>query len=415
MIRIGKLKRYCQPFSKVYQHRSKRLKRVQETDNSHRVLLIDNQSLSHYTSYLAFGLSRYREITFYGFSTQDYLISGANEQKRIKYFSIEDKLPKGTSIIKVIMQSLFLLLILFEALNKTTYKIVHIQGHLPMFFLFIPILKLKGKKIFWTMHDVNLRPSNRGLRSKLDLFYTYVVSQPRIVSRYADVILVHGSLLKNQLASKGVNDKKIHVIPHFDYRYLMRPSIITKSSQDILPTGYILLFGKISPYKGIEVLIEAARIVKKLLVNNNEFNVLIAGEGDFSYFEKLLSKEDYEYIHVLNKWIPASEIPILFQRAKLLVLPYTDASQSGVISLAYTFSRPVIASNVGSIAEYIEHNETGFIFEACNSTQLANYLVELIEDNCKCIKMGNKANQKLLKEMSLEKCCRIINNLYISS
>jgi glycosyltransferase involved in cell wall biosynthesis len=182
-----------------------------------------------------------------------------------------------------------------------------------------------------------------------------------------------------------------------------------------LPTDYVLLFGKISPYKGIEVLIDAARIVKKSLVNNNKFNVLIAGEGDFSYFEKLLSKEDYEYIHILNKWIPSSEIPILFRRAKLLVLPYTDASQSGVISLAYTFSKPVIVSNVGSITEYIEHNETGFIFEAFNSTQLANYLVELIEDNCKCIKMGNKANQKLLKEMSLEKCCQIINDLYISS
>jgi alpha-maltose-1-phosphate synthase len=412
MIRIGKLKRYCQPFSKIY--RSKRLKKVQENDKPLRVLLIDNQGLSHYTSYLALGLSRYREITLYGFSNQDYLISGANEQKRIKYFSIEDKIPRGNSIIKVIMQSIFLLLILFEALNKTTFEIVHIQGHLPMFFLFIPVLKLKGKKIFWTMHDVSLRPSSRGVRGKLDLLYTYVVSQPRIVSRCANIVLVHGSLLKHQLTSKGINDKKIHVIPHFDYRYLLKINVITESGLDILPTDYVLLFGKISPYKGIEILIDAVRIVKKLLVNN-KFNVLIAGEGDFSYFEKLLSKEDYEYIHIVNKWIPASEIPVLFRRAKLVVLPYTGASQSGVISLAYTFSRPVIASNVGSLAEYIEHNETGFIFDAYNSTQLANYLAELIEDNCKCIRMGNKAYRKLLKEMSLEKCCQIINDLYISS
>ena len=345
--------------------------------------------------------------------------SGANEQKRIKYFSIEDKIPKGTSVVKVIMQTLFLFGILFEALNKTNYKIVHIQGHLPMFFLFIPVLKIKGKKIFWTLHDVNLRPSNRGLRGKLELLYSYAVSQPWFLGRYADVILVHGTRLRSQLAegptswplTKGVDDTKIHVIPHFDHRYLLNSAVPGAPSDRTFPEDYVLVFGKIAPYKGIEVLIDAARLVKRKLPNNHKFKVLIAGEGDFSYFEKLLSKEDYEYTYILNKWIPASEIPILFRRAKLLVLPYTDASQSGVIPLAYTFSRPVIASDVGSITEYIEHNETGFIFEPRNSIQLANYVVELIEDNGKCVEMGNKANQKLLKEMSLEKCCQIINEL----
>ena len=122
MIIIDELRRYCQPFSKLYGSKS-----PEKMDSPDTVLLIDNQSLSHYTSYLAFGLSRYRDIVLYGFSKDDYLISGANEQKRIKYFSIEDKIPKGTSIVKVIMQTLFLFGILFEALNKTTYKIVHIQ------------------------------------------------------------------------------------------------------------------------------------------------------------------------------------------------------------------------------------------------------------------------------------------------
>jgi glycosyltransferase involved in cell wall biosynthesis len=410
MIITDELRRHCQPFSKLYGS-----KRPEKMDSPDTVLLIDNKSLSHYTSYLALGLSKYRDIVLYGFSKGDYLISGASEQKRIKYFSIVDKIPKGTSVLKMIMQTLFLFGILYEALNKTTYKIVHIQGHLPMFFLFIPVLKLKGKKIFWTMHDVNLRPSNRGLRSKLDLLFTYAVSQPWIIGRYADVILVHGAILRSQLAAKGVNVTKIHVIPHFDHSYLLKSAVTAAPVHNTLPKDYVLLFGKISPYKGIEVLIDAARIVKKKLPNNYKFNLLIAGEGDLSYIEKLLSKEDYDYIYMLNKWIPASELPILFRRARLVVLPYTDASQSGVISLAYTFSRPVIASDVGSIAEYIEHNETGFIFETRNSTQLANYVVELIEDRCKCIQMGIKANQKLLKEMSLEKCCQIINDLYIRS
>ena len=134
-----------------------------------------------------------------------------------------------------------------------------------MFFLFIPVLQIKGKKIFWTMHDVNLRPSNRGLRGKLDLLFTCIVSQPWFLGRCADVILVQGTLLRSQLATKGVNEMKVYLIPHFDHRYLLKSVITPIPRHNTLPEGYILLFGKIAPYKGIEVLIDAARIVKRKL------------------------------------------------------------------------------------------------------------------------------------------------------
>jgi starch synthase len=84
-----------------------------------------------------------------------------------------------------------------------------------------------------------------------------------------------------------------------------------------------------------------------------------------------------------------------------------------VIPLAYTFSKPVIVSDVRSLAEYVEHNKTGFIFESGDSTQLANYMLDLIKNNEKCIEMGNNAHQKLSNEMSLELCCKKINDLYV--
>ena len=102
----------------------------------------------------------------------------------------------------------------------------------------------------------------------------------------------------------------------------------------------------------------------------------------------------------------------MFKGAKFLVLPYTDASQSGVISLAYTFSKPVIVSNVGSIPEYVDHGVTGFTFETGDTDQLANYMTKLIEDNNLCNEMGKNAHRKILNEMSLERCCDIINGLY---
>jgi glycosyltransferase involved in cell wall biosynthesis len=376
------------------------------------ILLIDSPGLSHYTSYLAYGLSKYRDIILYGFSSEEYYVTGAATQKRIKFYNIREKLPKGNSTLEIIVESLLLFFILFKAFTKTGYDIVHIQGYLPMFFFFIPILKLRRKKIFWTVHDVNFRPTNAGIRGKLDYIYTVTVSEPSLLKKYADIIIVHGYLLKNQLSAKGTDDRKIQVIPHFDYRYLLKDSMKenAKFSEGNLPTGYVLFFGRIAPYKGLELLVNASRIVKKRI--GYEFILLIAGEGDISLIKNHMSDDDYAYIHLLNKRIPYREIPDLFKGAKFLILPYAEASQSGVIPLAYTFSKPVIVSNVGSLSEYVEHGKTGMIFESGNTDQLANYIIELVKNRDLCTEMGENANKKLLNDMSLELCCDRLNYLY---
>jgi len=162
----------------------------------------------------------------------------------------------------------------------------------------------------------------------------------------------------------------------------------------------------------LDILIKAARIVRKKL--GNKFSVIIVGKGSLAYCDTLLSTEDLEYINIQNRFIPEVEIPRLFKGAKFLVLPYTDASQSGVISLAYTFSKPVIVSNVGSIPEYVNHGVTGFMFERGEIDQLAKYMTELLEDNNLCHEMGKNAHQKILYEMSLDRCSDIINGLYNS-
>jgi glycosyltransferase involved in cell wall biosynthesis len=256
------------------------------------ILLIDSPGLSHYTSYLAYGLSKYRDIILYGFSNEEYYVTGAAKQKRIKFYNIREKLPNGNSTLEIIVESLLLFFILFKALTKTGYDIVHIQGYLPMFFFFIPILKLRRKKIFWTVHDVNFRPTNAGIRGKLDFIYTVTVSEPSLLKKYADIIIVHGYLLKNQLSAKGTDNKKIQVIPHFDYRYLLKDSMKenVKIYEGNLSTGYVLFFGRIAPYKGLELLVNASRIVKKRI--GYEFILLIAGEGDISLIKNHMSSDE---------------------------------------------------------------------------------------------------------------------------
>jgi alpha-maltose-1-phosphate synthase len=376
------------------------------------ILLIDSPGLSHYTSYLAYGLSKYRDIILYGFSSEEYNVTGAATQKRIKFYNIREKLSNESSTSKIILEPLVLFFILFKAFTKSGYDIVHVQGYLPIFFFFIPWLKLTRKKIFWTVHDVNFRTTNPGVRGKLDFAYTVTISEPSLLAKYADTIIVHGNLLKNQLFAKGTNDKKIHVIPHFDYGYLLnnRQQVNAKLTEQNLHTDYVLFFGRIAPYKGLELLVNASRIVKMKM--GHEFILLIAGEGDISLLKNHMSDDDYAYIHILNKRVPNQEIPNLFKGAKFLILPYVDASQSGVIPLAYTFSKPVIVSNVGSLSEYVEHGKTGLIFEPSNTEQLSKYIVDLAKNSELCEQMGINANRKLLNEMSLELCCDKLNHLY---
>jgi glycosyltransferase involved in cell wall biosynthesis len=277
---------------------------------------------------------------------------------------------------------------------------------MPYFILFAPLLKLRRKHIVWTLHDVELRSSNQGVRGKLELFLLRILSQPVQFSKYADSIIVHGSSLKEILISKRIDPSKIFVVPHFDYLYLMKYHIDKEELNNCA-----LIFGKIKPYKGIDFLIESAKIAREKI--GKEFRLVIAGKGNTNYFERALIDHALSMnVEIRNEFIPIAEIPKLLNRAKFLVLPYKDASQSGVIPLAYTFSKPVIVSNVGSIAEYVEHGKTGFIFQAGNKAELVNYILELYNDDEKCVVMGKNAHQKLLQDMSLERCSDLIRKIY---
>ena len=372
------------------------------------VLLIDSGGLSHYTSYLAVGLSKYRNVILYGFSDEQYTLTGAAKEKGIKFYNLGKRLPKGDSLFSSAIRPYLLFFPLLKAIATTRYDIVHIQGHSYLFFLFVPLIKLKRKPIYWTMHDVDFHPTNPGIRGKLESLQVRLLCQNGWLATKVNAIIVHGSKLRDKLISRGLSRGKVFVIPHFDYKYLLPLS--SESDFDNSYGEYVLLFGKIKPYKGVEVLLGASRMVREKV--GNKFKLMISGKGNVSYLNTLVRNDDLEYIHLRNGYIPDIEIPKLFRNAKFLVLPYVEASQSGVVSLAYTFSKPVIVSNVGSIAEYVDHGVTGLIFESGNARQLANYIEELVESNDRCIEMGKNAYKKMKREMSLEMCCAYLNELY---
>jgi glycosyltransferase involved in cell wall biosynthesis len=137
----------------------------------------------------------------------------------------------------------------------------------------------------------------------------------------------------------------------------------------------ILFFGRISPYKGINILLQA---MKNVHLEHPDMKLIIAGNGEY-YFDKT-PFEKLGYIEFRNRYIPNKELVQLIDESLFVVCPYTDATQSGVIMTAYALCKPVIASNVGGLAEMVIENETGLLVEPNNIIELHNSIKRLISD-----------------------------------
>lgn len=136
----------------------------------------------------------------------------------------------------------------------------------------------------------------------------------------------------------------------------------------------ILFFGRISPYKGIEYLCMAMKIVRQQVP---DATLTIAGSGSFDFDIKSYSSSNY--VELRNYFISLEELAELLYKCSVVVCPYTDATQSGVIMTAFSFGKPVVASNVGGLGETIEHNKNGLLVPPKNVDALAESLVRILE------------------------------------
>ena len=128
----------------------------------------------------------------------------------------------------------------------------------------------------------------------------------------------------------------------------------------------LLFFGLIRHYKGLDLLLEAFNAL------DESYHLIIAGEPyiDLSPLRKIPSKSAIDRISWVTRYINDSELPELFGAADAVVLPYRSATQSGVTAHAIHFQRPVIASRVGGLEEYILDGWTGCFAEPGNSDDL---------------------------------------------
>lgn len=212
--------------------------------------------------------------------------------------------------------------------------------------------------------------------------------------KLSNQIIVHGNSIKKGLIKKyKITPDKVNIINMgaYDVTYFKEfetPHLNEKSN-------LILFFGRILKYKGLKYLIKAEPIITKEFPNAK---IIIAGAGNFEEYERLIINRGNFLIY--NKYISEKFGAELFQKSCIVVLPYIDASQSGVVPLAYAFHNPVISTNVGSIKEIVEDTKTGLIVPPKDHKSLANAIIKLLKNKKLRKDMGNNAYKKLNEELS---------------
>ena len=141
----------------------------------------------------------------------------------------------------------------------------------------------------------------------------------------------------------------------------------------------LLFFGYVRKYKGLDILIEA---FPKIFSAIPKAKLLIVGEfydDPKEYFELVKKLKIEEQVKVINQFVPNEDVAKYYRAADVVILPYRSATQSGILNVAYGFYKPVIVTDVGGLAEFVDEGKTGFVVKPNSSDAIADGVNTFLE------------------------------------
>jgi glycosyltransferase involved in cell wall biosynthesis len=350
-----------------------------------KVLMIDSLVGNDYSTCLCNGL-HYQGLDVHLIVTKNREFSG-DEKFCIRFMSPSkdkenNRLKKFIELIKYYIQ-------LLKYIKITKPDIVHYQ-----FFrrkseiLLFKLLKYKKIRLVYTAHNVLPHEKN-----KIDFYLR------SLLYNTSDLIIVHSEYIKNKLMRLFPSTQnKIRIVPHGNFDiYLPKNGINQANSRYSFGLNerdnVILFFGFIRGYKGLDTLLEA---FDKSADNDSDLKLLIAGVAYSkkfeSYYHNVIDNlRNKERIIFHPYFIPKEDVARYFIASDVVVLPYKKIDHSGIIHLAYSFGKCVIATNVGDFKEVIQNNRSGIILEGCDSMELSEKINKVFLDKSELINMGQYA------------------------
>jgi glycosyltransferase involved in cell wall biosynthesis len=246
-------------------------------------------------------------------------------------------------------------------IRKNKIDTIHFDGESARLFYMLPLISKKN--IFLTIPDpIHHSGEKHWKTSWVRRAYLQFTSRIFFYSNFA---------LKQYLNHNTKNKKKLDIIRLKPYTF-----ISTYDKKIDREKKYILFFGRISYYKGIDILVESIKIVLESFPNEQ---FLIAGDfqNSMGLFNTIKGEKN---IAIINKHIEIEELSDIIAKSKFIVCPYRDATQSGVLLTSFAMMKPVIATNVGSFPEYIEHGFNGLLSNP-NHIDFAEQIVNALKND----------------------------------
>ena len=242
------------------------------------------------------------------------------------------------------------------------------------------------------------RPSRRQARSVRRVFGAM------------DAVVAHSEHSAARLRNEvGLDPKKVRVIPHgaFDYLTKLPAEKPLPAELEGAEGPVILSFGLLRPYKGLENLIEA---YGRIAGSGAELWVVGNPRMDVGPLRRQAAEVGGR-VRFVTRFVDEAEIPAIFRRADLVVLPYLDAEHSGVLYTGLAFGKPLLLSAVGGFPEVAEAGAARLVPPG-DSDALADALQELIGDENARATLGTAAARAADGPFSWDEAARLHLDLY---
>lgn len=234
----------------------------------------------------------------------------------------------------------------------------------------IKLRSLLGKPLVYNIHLPQAFPGYKNLE-KLGLVN-------------ADLVLVNSRAIEQELNAYEVPLPRVEVIPNGVDLDTFQPATDWPADD-----GYVLFVGRLVAQKGVTHLLKALSVV---LQRCPETRLIVAGDGELDLFLKRITR----YLGIPHRvtfldWTTGPDLVALYQRARFVVVP-SHYEPFGIVALeAMACGRAVIASRTGGLAEIVDDGVNGFLVEVGNHLQLAQRMVQLLEDDERRQTMGQAA------------------------
>lgn len=228
-------------------------------------------------------------------------------------------------------------------------------------------------------------------RNSGDLHKTGWALRHALAAAYAamGVVFVLGRRSGAELLQAFPGVRRVVVIPHGDSGALLA---VLPPPASAAPRR-ALLFGTIARYKGVDLLLDAWSIVR---AQDPGAELVIAGAPVDVDVDALRARvTEVGGVELRLGYVPASAVTQLLGSVRVVVAPYRAANQSGVVHLAHTAGRPVVATDVGDLAAVIRHGETGLLVPPHDAAALAAALLLLLRDPAVADRLGRAGQDRL--------------------